>query len=214
MSILHPSKVSPMVTVLARVLALAGWASLIAQFFLSIEYQMQQGHGVAYGVFMYTGYFTILTNSFCALVATSFALTPRPDSKWMIWRKPWVVTAATVAIIMVGLIFHVMLRHTYQPEGLAVITNLLHHYAIPISFPLLWWLTVPKGGIVWQDLPKIFAYPAVYLPYVALRGELSGVYPYGFMDVAKIGYSQFATNAGGIALLFISAALAFIAIKK
>ena len=215
--VLHPrdsSIASPALLSLARLLAAVGWLSLILQFFLSIDYQLQRGHDVAYGVFMYAGYFTILTNLFCALVATAFAIRVDANSKWIAWRTPWVVTAAAVAIVMVGAIFHVMLRHTYQPQGLAVLTNLLHHYAIPVVFPVLWWLTVRRGSVDWSDLTRVFAYPAAYLVYIVLRGEVSGIYPYPFLDVPQIGYTQVLMNSAGISLIFIVTGLAFIAIKR
>ena len=54
---------------LARGLAIAGWTALVLQCYLSIDLQMQLGHTAGFGLLMYTGYFTILTNAFCALEA-------------------------------------------------------------------------------------------------------------------------------------------------
>jgi hypothetical protein len=199
---------------LAIFLAVIGWPALITQLFASIAYQQQQGHSVAYGIFMYAGYFTILTNLFCTIVATAYVKNHAAESRWNIWREPWVVTAATMAIAMVGLVFHLLLRKQYQPTGIAALTNLIHHYIVPLVFLVFWWFTVPRRSVAWGDISRLFAYPAAYFVYIAARGEISGVYPYPFFDVSTIGYGQAALNAAGIAVVFILAGMGLIAAKR
>ena len=94
---------------LARGLAVIGWTALVLQCYLSIRTQQELGHSAAYGVCMYAGYFTILTNAFCALVATACA---RSTPSLEFWRQPWVVTAAAMSIVMVGIVFHLLLSKT------------------------------------------------------------------------------------------------------
>jgi hypothetical protein len=200
--------------VTARLLAVIGWAALAVQLVLSVQHQMKLGHSAAFGVFMYTGYYTILTNLFCTIVATAFSVPRAPESRWSAWREPWVVTAAAVSIVMVGLIFHVLLRAQYQPTGIAAITNVIHHYIVPIVFAIFWWRVVPRGSLVWGDVWRVFAYPAAYLFYVLMRGEIGGVYPYFFIDVRNLGYVQVLVNASAISALFVGAGLAFVAAKR
>lgn len=199
---------------LARLLAVTGWAALAVQLVLSVQHQMQLGHSAAFGVFMYTGYYAILTNLFCSIVATAFSVPRAPESRWAAWREPWVVTAAAVSIVMVGLIFHVLLRAQYQPTGIAAITNLIHHYIVPIVFAIFWWRAVPRGSLVWGDVWRVFAYPAAYLVYVLMRGEIGNVYPYFFIDVRNLGYAQVFVNVSAISALFIGAGFAFVAAKR
>jgi len=199
---------------LAIFLAVIGWPALIAQLFASIEYQQQQGHSVAYGIFMYTGYFTILTNLFCTIVTTAYVKSHAAQSRWNTWREPWIVTAAAMAIAMVGLVFHLLLRAQYQPTGVAALTNLTHHYIVPMVFLVFWWFTVPLRSVAWGDMRRLFTYPAAYFAYIAVRGEISGVYPYPFFDVSKIGYEQAALNAAGIAAVFILVGVGLIAAKR
>lgn len=196
---------------LARGLAIAGWASLILQCYLSIELQRQLGHTAAFGVLMYTGYFTILTNAFCALVATACGWSiPRVVA----WREPWVVTAAGASILLVGVIFFVLLRHQYEPTGLAALTNAVHHYLVPAVFTLLWWRVVPRGALVWGDVWRVFAWPAAYMVYIVARGEMTGLYPYFFIDVATLGYAQAFVNAIGLSAVFIGTGAAYVALKR
>ena len=56
------------------------------------------------------------------------------------------------------------------------------------------------------DAPLVWAaYPVAYFAYALTRGHFDGRYPYPFMDVGKIGWTQTALNAGGIALGFMLA---------
>jgi len=198
----------------AWLLAAFGWAALITQLVLSVQHQMRLGHSAAFGVFMYTGYYTILTNLFCTIVATAFCKSHAPGSRWAAWHKPWVITAAAVSIVLVGLIFHVLLRAKYQPTGVAAFTNVIHHYIVPIVFVIFWWRVVPCGSLVWSDVWRVFAYPATYLVYVLVRGELGGVYPYFFIDVRTLGYMAVFINASAISALVIGVGLAFVAAKR
>ena len=199
---------------LAALLAVLGWCSLVAQCVLSIRLHMERGETAAWGLFIYAGYFTILTNLLCALVTTAYARAQASGPRWAALREPWVVTSAAVSIVMVGAIFHVLLRHEYQPDGLSALTNLIHHYIVPVGFAIFWWLVVPRSSLVWSDIWRIFAYPAAYLVYVLMRGEVGGVYPYFFVDVSVIGYARAFLNAAGISLLFIATGLAFVAAKR
>jgi hypothetical protein len=186
---------------LAQGVAVAGWCALALQSHLFIESQVQQGYTLSFGVLMCTGYFTILTNALCALVATA-------------WREPWVVTAAAASIILAGVIFFVLLREQYEPTGLAVLTNTVHHYIVPALFTLLWWRVVPRGSLVWSDVWRVFAWPAAYMVYIVARGEITGLYPYFFIDVATLGYSQAFLNAAGLSAVFIGTGTAYVALKR
>ena len=196
---------------LARGLAIAGWTALVLQCYLSIDLQMQLGHTAGFGLLMYTGYFTILTNAFCALVATACGWsTPRLAAS----REPWVVTAAAASILLVGVIFFVLLRSQYQPTGLAALTNAVHHYIVPAVFTLFWWRVVPRGTLVWSDVWRVFAWPAAYMVYIVARGEMTGLYPYFFIDVATLGYAQAFVNAIGLSAVFIGTGTAYVALKR
>jgi hypothetical protein len=147
-------------------------------------------------------------------VATAFARPRSPPSHWLALREPWVVTTAAVSIVMVGAIFHVLLRHEYQPTGLSALTNLIHHYLVPAGFAVFWWFAVPRRSLMWSDIWRVFAYPTAYLVYTLMRGEVSGVYPYFFIDVSVIGYARALLNSVGISLIFIATGLVFVAAKR
>ena len=195
-------------------LALLGWSALIVQAGFSITRHIALGNGAAYGVMMYTGYFTILTNALCASVATAVAVAGRPGAPWSVLRRPAMITAAAVSILLVGVIYHLLLRGIHHPVGLERVCNVVLHYLVPPLFVVFWWTAVPRGALAWRDLGTVFAFPALYALYVLVRGEIAGVYPYPFLDVSKIGYADTLRNAVGLSGVFVATGLAMLALKR
>lgn len=191
---------------MARALAVLGGVAMALQLYLSLRTQMLQGHSAAYGLFLYLGYFTILTNGFCAVVATAHARGKAPAG--------WVTTAAAVSIAMVGSLYFLLLRDQWDPRGLQLLVNVAMHYVIPPAFVLFWWVSVPHRTLVWTDTLRVLGWPVAYLAYVLLRGEWSGHYPYFFIDVARLGYPAALGNAAGISLAFALTGLAFVSLKR
>ena len=204
----------PAVRRLAVLLAVLGWAALMLQAWISITRHIALGNGAAYGVMMYTGYFTILTNALCAAVATAVALGARASPALQALRRPAFITAAAVSILLVGVIYHLLLRAIHHPVGLEYACNIALHYLVPPLFVSFWWLAVPRGVLVWRDLWLAFAFPAAYAVYVLARGEIAGVYPYPFFDVTKLGYSDVLRNAVGLSGVFVATGLTMLALKR
>jgi hypothetical protein len=199
---------------LAVLLAVLGWAALMLQAWISVTRHIALGNGAAYGVMMYTGYFTILTNALCAAVATAVALGARVRPALQALRRPAFITAAAVSILLVGVIYHLLLRAIHHPVGLEYACNVALHYLVPPLFVVFWWLAVPRGVLVWRDLWLAFAFPAVYAVYVLARGELAGVYPYPFFDVTKLGYVDVLRNAVSLSGVFVATGLTMLALKR
>ena len=204
----------PAVRRLAVLLAVLGWAALMLQAWISVTRHIALGNGAAYGVMMYTGYFTILTNALCAAVATAVALGARASPALQALRRPAFITAAAVSILLVGVIYHLLLRAIHHPVGLEYACNIALHYLVPPLFVVFWWLAVPRGVLVWRDLWLAFEFPAAYAVYVLARGELAGVYPYPFFDVTKLGYSDVLRNAVGLSGVFVATGLTMLALKR
>ena len=204
----------PAVRRLAVLLAVLGWAALMLQAWISVTRHIALGNGAAYGVMMYTGYFTILTNALCAAVATAVALGARASPALQALRRPAFITAAAVSILLVGVIYHLLLRAIHHPVGLEYACNIALHYLVPPLFVSFWWLAVPRGVLVWRDLWLAFAFPAAYAVYVLARGEIAGVYPYPFFDVTKLGYSDVLRNAVGLSGVFVATGLTMLALKR
>jgi len=199
---------------LLRALVVLGWLAVLTQLYLSIEAEVQAGKGAAFGVLMYTGYFTLLSNIFCAAVATAYLIKPRKIFGFGGLREPWVVSAATLAIIMVGLIYFFVLRNQYDPQGINFWVNTTLHYVIPPLFAIFWWLEIPRGSLVPTDLLRLLTFPVAYLIYLIVRGEATGLYPYFFIDVPRIGYPSALLNAAAISGVFALSGALLIALKR
>lgn len=197
----------------AALLALVGGLALVVQSVLTVSHHMNEGRSLGFGVVMYTGYFTITTNALCALIALAFSPWFAADRRFATLREPWVVTCATASIVMVGLVYHLLLSRLFHQQGVQAICNAVLHYTIPPLFPILWWFAVPRNSLVWSDAWRVLSYPLGYLVYVVARGEATGLYPYFFIDVPRIGYAQALLNAAGLSVVFIAAGALLIAIK-
>lgn len=201
---------SNMGKIYSGVLAILGWFTLIAQFRLMVS------NGSAppvETVIRYFSYFTITTNIIVALCATMLLLAPQ--SKWgFYFSKPTTLTAITVYIVVVGIIYNLILRYLWQPQGLQRLVDELLHLVIPLLFLFYWIIFVAKKTLKWNDLWPWLIYPLVYMVYTFIRGYFSGYYPYPFLDATVIGWGKALFNSIGVAIVFIAISLLFIALGR
>jgi hypothetical protein len=199
---------------LALVLAVAGGFAVTLQLALSIQHQLDAGRTVGFAILQYTGYYTIITNAFCAGVAAA-CVWPARFGRWAdALRSPVAITAAAVSIVMVGVIYVTLLTRVHHPQGLEHLTNVLLHYLIPPGFAFFWWRVVPQGSLRASDALRCMALPTAYLVYIAVRGSATGLYPYYFFDVGQLGYARAAIYALAIAALFLLTTSAFVFVKR
>ena len=201
------------VRLFAAAAALIGWAALALQLALSIGLATAGGRTAGWGVFMYLGYFTILTNLLAALALTAAASAAQGTLR-RFFRRPGVASAIGANIAVVGLVYFFVLRHIWNPEGLLWLADVLLHYLMPALFLAFWWLAVPGRGLRWRDIALWWIYPLGYLAYALLRGAIAGVYPYPFIDVGALGYGRTALNAVGVLIGFSLVAALLVAIGR
>ena len=182
--------------------AVIAWLGILLQLGLSIALALDNGKTVADGLIAYFGYFTVLTNVFVAL-ATSLPLVAGNTRAGRWFGSDMVLGCATSAIVLVGIAYHLLLRHVWAPEGLQWVADMTLHYAVPLSLASYWIVFPPR-----RRLPLLASliwciYPALYFAYALVRGEWLGVYPYHFIDVASLGYPKVLTNAIGLLVGFL-----------
>jgi hypothetical protein len=205
---------------LVALLAALACATVGTQFVLSIRTGIANGTGVLGGVVSYFGYFTLLTNIFCAAILTAHASprgggTPRGGGGiGAFLRLPAVASTAATAIIIVGTVYHLMLAALWNPQGIDLVVDTMLHTLLPILFVLFWWRAVPRGAIALQEIPRWTIYPAGYALYAFARGELIGEYPYPFIDVASIGYGAALRNSGAVAVVFLALAAVLVGVNR
>ena len=164
---------------------------------LSVSRAVEDGRGVAGGLVNFFSYFTILTNLLVAVALT--ARTAAPLSRaGRVFSQPSALTALAAYIVVVGLAYHLLLSHQYDPVGIPRLTDLVFHYLMPALFLAYWWLAVPRGVVRWADIPAWTWYPLGYFGYTLVRGAATGTYPYPFVDPSTLGYPRALANGVGM----------------
>ncbi|HZX71421.1 MAG TPA: Pr6Pr family membrane protein [Rhodanobacter sp.] len=197
----------------AAIAAVIGWLALGLQLLLTIRLTIANGTGAWAGVWIYLGYFTVLTNLAAALALTAAASRPR-SRLGKFFARPDVHAAIAMSIIVVAAIYHLLLRQLWQPQGWQVVGDDALHTVMPLLFVLHWWLAVSKANMRWRDVLGWQIYPAAYFVYALVRGALNGWYPYPFLDVHALGYLRVLGDALGVLLVFIAIGLLLTAMGR
>jgi len=195
---------------LAILFSLIGWFAVVAQFVLMLE---NRENLLAESIIRFFSYFTILTN---ILVATNFTIiaTSTYDQISLKNRNYAVLTATTVYIFIVGLVYQLVLRQLWHPEGLQMIVDELLHSVIPCLTILFWFLYEDKKALRYAHISKWMLYPLIYLVYILIRGNFSHFYPYPFVNVDQIGLPRVLVNAFVLLLVFLFTAFIFVFLGK
>jgi hypothetical protein len=201
---------SPFVRPFTVLAALVAWGAVLLQLVLSLHLAVENGRGVVFGVVVYFGYFTILTNLLVA-VSLSAPLVGPGSALGRFVVRPDVATTVATAIVLVGLAYHVLLRRTWDPQGWQLVADVTLHYVTPVLFLVYWLFGVPKRTLGWGAIPKGLLYPLGYFIYVLLRGAVTGLYPYPFIDVSALGYGVVVVNGLGLLVAFLVVAALLVA---
>ena len=185
--------------------ALVGWFALALQLYLVLA-PAPRGMAMLGALIAFFSFFTILTNLLVAVVFTAMAFTPAVT--------PSMQAATTVYIAIVGIIYALLLRQLWNPQGAQWLADFLLHTVIPIGYVVHWLLFAPRTGLRWMLAVHWLLYPGVYLVYVLARGAVSGLYPYPFVNVGVLGYGGVLARAAGFLLVFLGTGLLVVAVGR
>lgn len=194
----------------AAVAAALGWTALATQFYLSVNLSIASGKSLLGGLVTYFSFFTILTNILVAMALTA-PLVRGGSRVTAFFSRPTVNTGIATSIVVVGIGYFLLLRHVWDPKGLQLVADVLLHYVMPVLFVVYWWVGVPKGDVRRADIWYWMLYPVAFLLLAMVRGALSGIYPYYFIDAGTLGYTRAFANAVGVLLGFVAVALLLVA---
>ena len=184
-----PTKSTATIRAYAAIAGTIVWLALILQFYLTTKLAIDKGLGLWVGTVRYFGFFTILTNILVALAFTVPLILPR--SRWgRFFAQPGVRTAIAVYVTVVGILYSLLLRHIWNPQGWQLVADRVLHDITPILYVVFWFLFVPKSTLQWRNLPAWLIYPLVYVIVALIRGAIFNWYPYPFLEVSKLGYPQ------------------------
>ncbi len=188
--------------------ALVSWAGIIIQL---ADMMMHRQQPVLSSLIKFFSYFTILTNLLVAIYFTSL-LFFKEAIITAFCRKYTTVTALTIYILVVGLIYNLVLRQIWTFTGWGRISNELLHTITPFYFLWYWFFIVQKSTLPFRSSLNWTLYPLVYMVYTLIRGAILHTYPYPFIDVNSLGYSRVLINCIGVAGVFLVLFYVFIAI--
>lgn len=180
---------------MAGLAAIIGWAGLALQFWLIL-----QAMGFGEGLWRFIAFFTILANIGAATVATAVAV----DSKGIL-ASPKAKYVAATSIALVGLVYSLWLRNSWDPQGLQKLADHALHDAVPVLF-LGAWCAGLHEQLKWRDIFWALVPPVLYSLYALARGAVDGFYAYWFLNPATQTPAQIA-----LSLAVLVAAVAVIA---
>lgn len=159
-------------------------------------------------------YFTILTNSLVAIYFLWLFFWMKGANTQLLHHTPTTLIPITAYILVVGLIYQVILRPLWNPEGLNKVVDELLHSVVPLATGLFWIIYGRTHRITYASVGKWLLYPLVYLIYIIIRGYFSDFYPYPFIDVSVLGYAKVSLNAMLVAVVFTGILLLLIFINN
>jgi hypothetical protein len=181
---------------LVRLVAACGavlcWVALALQLVLTLVAISAQGGTLLDGLWRLFGYFTIIANLFAAIVL-SLAVFRRSTAR--------LEFAAVTAMVLVGVVYSLLLRETWNPQGWQKVADIALHDILPLIVTVFWLLR-PHGVLGAKEIAAALLLPLGYCVYALARGAADGWYAYAFLDVAKIGTMQVALNCTGLVAAF------------
>jgi hypothetical protein len=199
--------------VLIAAIALIAWFALILQLYTLINNTPGNGMTPLQAIGRFLIFFTVLTNLLMASGLSIILLTPR-SAAGRFFSKPAIITAIAVYIFIVGLVYNVVLRNVWHPEGLQKIADELLHVAVPVLFIIYWLLFAAKSSLDWIYAFRWLVFPAIYLVYAMLRGGIEGFYPYPFLNAYELTFGKVFMNCAGMLFVFIITGLLFIWVSR
>ena len=158
------------------------------------------------GVLWYVArYFTILTN---ALVAGTFLgiAAGRPA------RAGW-LGGVLLWILITGIVYHLLLSGG-QETRLGAWADLILHTLSPLAVTLWWLVFAPRRGLTLPVGALWLLWPALYCGYALARGMQDGLFPYFFIDPARVGWTGVLAWIGILLVAFASGALALLGLAR
>ena len=197
----------------ASILAVTAWTAVGLQCLISVQSAAAKGHTPLGELVTLYSFFTILTNTIIAVGLTVPLMARR--SRLAVWlESPAIRTATASYISLVGIVYSLALRHTWNPQGLQLFVDHLLHDVVPIAFVAYWAVFVGRGRVRWSDIPRWLGFPVVYLIYTLIRGPIVDWYPYPFLDVRKLGYARTFLNAAVLLATFSAIGAMFVAFDR
>jgi hypothetical protein len=139
------------------------------------------------------GFFTLWAGLAAAILFGRAAITGRrPGDR--------ALSALTLSLVVVGGVYHLALSGLWDLPGIHRWADAGLHTVLPLGGAVLWLARAGRMRPRRADPLQWLVWPAGYAAYALLRGALTGVYPYPFLDPQPEGWLAVAVTVGGIGL--------------
>lgn len=190
--------------------ATTAWFALGLQLYLFVNSSDQS---LTVTISRYFRYFTIWTNLVAAICCT-ISLFPGRYRLYSFFKNPACITAITLYIVGVAVVYNILLRKLLDPEGMSRVADELLHLVVPALFLVYWIFFTPKSKLAWNHIFLWLIFPLAYLVFALACGAVEHFYPYPFLDVSKHGLNTVLLNCFLMISGLLICAAAVVAIGK
>lgn len=192
------------------IIAILAWIAVVCQYYLMVE---NSSNLLLETTIRFFSYFTILTNSIVALYFTN-RVYKCLKTKTISTENFGHLTAITIYILIVGLVYQIILRHSWSPQGLQKFIDEVLHSVIPILVLVYWFMNKKNMHLNYNQIAYWLIFPLLYLFYALIRGYYSNFFPYPFLNFLDIGFSNVVVNCLFLITLFSFVSLFFVWVSK
>ena len=191
-------------------IAMSVWLAVGLQLYFALSHRLTS---LSEAVVRFFSYFTIQTNILVGICFTFLSLMPK--SKWgQFFKSTKTITAITLYILIVGLVYNFILRFQWQPQGLAKVADELLHSLNPLLMLLYWLFFANKKELEFKFIFSWLIFPALYLIYTLIRGHFFHFYPYPFMDINVLGLHAVMLNSIFMLIAFLAVGFVLTSVGK
>ncbi|WJS93920.1 Pr6Pr family membrane protein [Flavobacterium johnsoniae] len=158
-------------------------------------------------------FFTITTNTI-VFICTAMLLFGGKCAMNTFFRKCTTITAITVYILIVGIVFNLLLRQIVDLKGHHRIVSEIFHTVVPVLFFFYWLFFVSPQKISFKVISFWLIYPIIYIIYTLFHGILTSFYPYPFIDATKLGFKTAIVNGIFILIAFVVLSIILISVLR
>ncbi|MNK54442.1 hypothetical protein D3C87_734280 [compost metagenome] len=158
-------------------------------------------------------FFTITTNTIVFFCSALLLFGGKLKANTF-FRKSTTLTAITVYIFIVGIVFNLLLRPTLNLQGHHLIVSEIFHTVVPILFFVFWLFFVSPEKISFKVISSWLIYPIIYIIYTLFHGLATEFYPYPFIDATQLGFEIALINGFFVLLSFVILSIILISIFR
>jgi hypothetical protein len=119
--------------------------------------------------------------------------------------------AAVLYIAITGVVFALLLSGLQEDvQTSASWVDFVVHKLLPVVLVVDWLVDPPRRRLPAWTVLAWLVFPAAWLAYTLVRGEIVDWYPYPFVDVSRLGYGGVLARAAGLTVAFALGATALL----